>query len=277
MESTSKKCIVLAFSESPALLVSAIFRASRDLRNGDAQNDLQTITEASPSGELPLESSSVDNVIAVCGSVVFSNDKLYQEIYRVLKPSGTVLIYKNLQSGAGETDKAISFLEKKLLLAGFSEGQRLQPSTSGAAEANQIFGVKAKKPSWKIGSAFAIKKAPKTKSTLKIQIDDDFDLIDEDSLLTEEDMKKPVLPTDDCEVGSTRKACKNCVCGRAEADEKMQKLDLTMDQLNNPQSNCGSCGLGDAFRCGTCPYRGLAPFKLGEKVSLPGNFLTADI
>ncbi|KAI3756433.1 hypothetical protein L1987_56253 [Smallanthus sonchifolius] len=106
------------------------------------------------------------------------------------------------------------------------------------------------------------------------------DLIDEDSLLSEEDLKKPeVPPVGDCEVGSTRKACKNCVCGRAEEEEeeKVQKLGVTMDQLENPQSSCGSCGLGDAFRCNTCPYKGLPPFKLGQKVTLSGNFLAADL
>lgn len=44
----------------------------------------------------------------------------------------------------------------------------------------------------------------------------------------------------DCEVGTTRKACKNCTCGRAEAEEKVQKLGLTAEQLNNPQSACGN-------------------------------------
>ncbi|KAK9098597.1 hypothetical protein Syun_025642 [Stephania yunnanensis] len=52
--------------------------------------------------------------------------------------------------------------------------------------------VKANKPLWNVGSSFSIKK--NTKSLPKVQIDDDLDLIDEDSLLTEEDLKKPQIP-----------------------------------------------------------------------------------
>lgn len=47
----------------------------------------------------------------------------------------------------------------------------------------------------------------------------------------------------DCEVGATRKACKNCTCGRAEAEAKVEKLELTAEQINNPQSACGSVSI----------------------------------
>ena len=53
--------------------------------------------------------------------------------------------------------------------------------------------ITAKKPTWKIGSSFALKKPAKT-TLPKINLDDDLDLIDEDSLLTEEDLKKPQVP-----------------------------------------------------------------------------------
>lgn len=47
---------------------------------------------------------------------------------------------------------------------------------------------------------------------------------------------------DDCEVGAGKKACKNCTCGRADAEAAVQKVDLSQDMLENPQSACGSVG-----------------------------------
>ncbi|XP_048440835.1 anamorsin homolog isoform X2 [Pyrus x bretschneideri] len=227
---------VLAFTDDGVLPVSLVFDALRELGTEKCEPQIVTL---SSSNQLPVGSSAVDIVFTLCRSIEFPNEQLLGEISRVLKPGGTVLIYKISDASTGETDK-----------------------------------VKAKKPSWKIGSSFALKKT--TKALPKIQINDDSDLIDEDSLLTEEDLKKPQLLSSDCEVGSTRKACKNCTCGRAEEEQKVEKLGSTVD-LSNFKSQCGSCGLGDAFRCATCPFKGLPPFKPGEKVSLSANFLTADI
>ncbi|KAJ6736014.1 ANAMORSIN-like protein [Salix viminalis] len=267
---------VLAITDDTLISISTVANAAREVANdGAEQFDPQVITQASSLSKLPLDPSSVDIVISIFRSIEFPGDLLVNEIFRVLKPGGTILIYSSQQSVIGEIDTAISGLQRKLLLGGFLEAEALQPKSVGLSTVICSFGVKAKKPSWNIGSSFALKKS--IKSPVKVQNDDYSDLIDEDSLLTEEDLKKPQLPpVGDCEVGSAKKACKNCTCGRAEEEEKV-KLGLTMDQLENPQSACGSCGLGDAFRCGTCPYKGLPPFKLGEKVSLSENFLLADI
>ncbi|KAJ7550778.1 hypothetical protein O6H91_07G117900 [Diphasiastrum complanatum] len=192
--------------------------------------------------------------------------------------------------------------------------ENIKESSSFAALSQQfnsdITLIKAQKPVWETGAVFEIKKpvilrdedvrtnVPSTisyyeeSSTEKLlfalkengaanlalpnlSIDTD-DLVDEDALLAEEDLERPELQlaVDDCEVGNSgRKACKNCTCGRAELEENGK---LTSEQLNNPQSACGNCGLGDAFRCNSCPYRGLPQFKLGEKITLPGSLLMVD-
>ncbi|GMH12502.1 hypothetical protein Nepgr_014343 [Nepenthes gracilis] len=265
---------VLALSDDVVLPLSVICNVLEELQNDKAErNNTLIITQASCLSKLPVESSSVDIVITICRSLEFPSGFFLEEILRVLKPDGRILLKLTQHTNSSLKDERRSSLQWKLLVAGFLEPEAIKLKSDDPSEVHS-FGLKAKKPSWKIGSSFTIKKV--TNRLPKIQIDDS-DLIDEDSLLTEEDLKKPQFPVgSDCEVGSKRKACKNCTCGRAEAEEKVQ-LGLTMEQLNNPQSACGSCGLGDAFRCSTCPYKGLPPFKLGDKVTLPGSFLVADL
>lgn len=140
--------------------------------------------------------------------------------------------------------------------------------------------------------------------------DDDDELIDEDTLLTEEDLKTPVnirmfthllpiyissltiLTAPECipRVGKRRRACKDCTCGLAErlaaedaakrstADAQLKTLKLGAADLTEVDftvqgkvGSCGNCSLGDAFRCDGCPYIGMPAFQPGEEVRLLNN------
>ncbi|KAF8351168.1 cytokine-induced anti-apoptosis inhibitor 1, Fe-S biogenesis-domain-containing protein [Amanita rubescens] len=125
--------------------------------------------------------------------------------------------------------------------------------------------------------------------------------IDAESLLTPADKQRPA-PT--CEPGMDgsmprrKKACKNCTCGLAELEEEelrenqftaadestkplggdvsstrdlpdeKERLARAAEAAPSARSGCGSCFLGDAFRCASCPYLGLPAFKPGEKVEI---------
>ncbi|KAK2753950.1 electron carrier [Arachnomyces sp. PD_36] len=122
--------------------------------------------------------------------------------------------------------------------------------------------------------------------------DDDDELIDEDELLGDDDMGKPIIQPPECrpKAGKRRRACKDCTCGlsqkleaedsakRAEADKALDAMKLGTNDLaevdftvQGKVGSCGSCALGDAFRCDGCPYIGLPAFKPGEEVRLLNN------
>jgi len=108
-------------------------------------------------------------------------------------------------------------------------------------------------------------------------------VIDAESLLTPEDRARPIPTCEPVNAAAPRrkKACKGCSCGLAELEEEERKtakvvlLDGSqngeareVDQAEKERliqaakatpkatSSCGSCFLGDAFRCASCPYLG---------------------
>ncbi|KAA3673796.1 uncharacterized protein DEA37_0002362 [Paragonimus westermani] len=104
-------------------------------------------------------------------------------------------------------------------------------------------------------------------------------MVNTDALLKPADLVKPASCGQSSTVntdGQTKKrACKNCTCGLAEEEGKAEAAGAVVTAA--ARSSCGNCYLGDAFRCTTCPYRGLPPFKPGEQVVLPESFLSADV
>jgi len=136
--------------------------------------------------------------------------------------------------------------------------------------------VRCEKPDWARGAAFALKsRVAKVDATADATADadawgasaEDDELIDERALLTELDVNMAPVKYDDCDVGAGKKACKNCTCGRAEAEAAEAATAASEETF---VSACGNCALGDAFRCAGCPYLGQPAFKdqPGTKVEL---------
>jgi len=223
-----------------------------------------------------LEAGTLQRIILEPSNLSELNQTALHDLYKALKPDGLLEIHYTTESGD------INTLKDLHAIAGFKE-----ESSNGTT-------LVLKKPSWAgKGVATLKKKAAPTGNAVKVNMNDDDvklggeeqktnpfakfsaqavnnkEIIDEDNLLDNEASYNRLGADESC---STKpKACANCSCGRAEQEalEAQGGVDVSKKiETGNVASSCGNCYLGDAFRCGSCPYRGLPAFKPGDKVKL---------
>lgn len=246
------------------------FRGSpNDTRDGLVQEMMSTV---GPYGSVSVRNFD-ENLegrkynLVTCGELdsekqVISEDKAIQ-LSKLLVPNGKLRIKKS-----GKEDCTIQNTISNLKLSGFVN----------ISESSDV--LEAEMPSYESGSKVQLSFAASSASTAPSSEqkvwqlngeEDDEEMIDDNELLDDEDLKKPDPESlRVCGTTGKRKACANCSCGLAEEIES-EALKQIKDNTQNAKSSCGSCYLGDAFRCAACPYLGMPAFKPGEKVLLDSN------
>ncbi|EGV64785.1 electron carrier [Yamadazyma tenuis] len=154
------------------------------------------------------------------------------------------------------------------------------------------------------------RKLEKTKLTYFSDSDEDDEEIDENELVEASSPNYNLIVPRKCDTSGKkrRKACKDCTCGLKEQEEmelqnqsllqtsllskmvrsateeamkieeklknKVQFTETDMSEIDftikGKTGGCGSCSLGDAFRCDGCPFLGMPPFKPGEAITIDG-------
>lgn len=169
-------------------------------------------------------------------------------------------------------DDSEDSLRTRLTLAGFVDILAKTPTL-----------LTARLPPYQSGTSVSLDAAPPSVTASQqwasalADVVNDVTLVDEAALLDRDGIKNtPVECAPDA--AAKRKPCKNCSCGLADMlDDEVKEASAKPLAPPDDKSGCGSCSLGDAFRCAACPYLGLPPFKPGDKISVPSSLMTSDI
>lgn len=233
-----------------------------DAQDGLAATAIKTFLQAA-STPMPVkmcQHKQIPDLDQVGTACLFSSDPakfapadsaLLTKLAGTLRPGGILSLHLGNLTAA-----ALQDLEFALLMLGLVFGP--ENTLKAPRSQNMDCVITAQKPLWALGESAPLKKGAAAAS----------ELIDEDALISGEAPK----PQGEGEGGcSTKpKACANCSCGRKELEEELGDTEAAKKALEKGtvRSACGSCYLGDAFRCATCPYKGQPAFKPGTKVEL---------
>ncbi|EUB62290.1 Anamorsin -like protein [Echinococcus granulosus] len=248
---------------------------------------LRSLKSAVPNGIVQLENLSIftASTVASAGSVILTgwpeafptgkhDFKLFSALV-VKMPVGGRLISR--EAVGGDLAASVGRIRKAALLSGLVNIKFIECESGCVC-------LSASTPStYRTGASAKLPWATDTVSDdvwSAVEAEEGGNLIDTEKLLIESDLQKPVTaPCGEPSEGGVRKkrACKNCTCGLAELEAVEAAAEAEKANTAGAKSACGNCYLGDAFRCSSCPYRGLPPFKPGEQVVIPDDMLAADI
>ena len=201
---------------------------------------------------------------SVLPASLVKSEEFWKMAFAAIRENG--IIQARIPSSEGTKEG----LDSLLKMLGFGSIQFSNPDFDAGNMA-----VVARKPAFKAGGT-SLKRKPKAEAATEdanpwANLDNAgaaAGQINEDSLMKDEAAVNAI--TSKFAADSDRimpgKPCENCTCGKKELYEG----SITKEQLETGQveSSCGSCYLGDAFRCAGCPFRGKPAFEPGEKVTL---------
>jgi anamorsin len=303
-----------SISSHPAALDLAFIGHDR------SQTDIQMLDRLS-TGQALLPTTTYDTIVLLSdvstGTYPPLSRTIMTEIYGALRPGGILRSQDGLFGNVSGADKTEAILAG-LLLSPYGDGM-IKPDDVGAtgvvllkrgakraAEGMNGFGSVSLNGTDNTSHAVTGVGFVDFTDDLDALVSGEGDLIDEDDLLTEEDLKEgivqreylivklyikmtnePAAPECRPKAGKRRRACKDCSCGlkekletedaeqRSKADKVLNTLQLRNDELaeldftvQGKVGSCGNCALGDAFRCAGCPYLGFQAWKPGEEVRL---------
>lgn len=227
--------------------------------------------------EIPNFVNEIKNIVSN-GEVVLENSERLLISTRPQSSFNIIISNWLAPNSVKHTDEVLAFMLKLLRPCGklmVKDGSDL----TSALKLNGFLNINksennvyvAEKPNFEVGSKAALKLGNnptvwKLDDTVEAAwtVNNDDDIIDDNQLLDDNDLKMPDKESlRVCATTGKRKACADCSCGLAE--------ELRGEIKETPKSSCGSCYLGDAFRCATCPYLGMPAFKPGEKIVLENN------